>query len=140
MPHLPNMPNLELPRFSPYEMVQALSRSLSPMRYYMEGLDMSDLDRMGGVQARPPLARRSHSEVPAGTPDEAPEEKRPRTSVELRPSPRFWGGDGAAIVSDSEEEGSVSESDDDDDDDEGDLNDDDDGEEGEDPLALFGHR
>jgi hypothetical protein len=134
------MPNLELPRFSPYEMVQALSRSLSPMRYYMEGLDMSDLERMGGVQARPPLARRSHSEVPAGTPDEAPEEKSPRTSVELRPSPRFWGGDGAAVVSDSEE-GSASESDDDDDDDDdGDVNDDDDGEEGEDPLALFGHR
>jgi hypothetical protein len=133
------MPNLELPRFSPYEMVQALSRSLSPMRYYMEGLDMSDLERMGGVQPRPPLARRSHSEVPAGTPDEAPEEKRPRTSEELRPSPRFWGGDGVAVVSDSEE-GSASESDDDEDDDEGDLNDDDDGEEGEDPLALFGHR
>jgi len=141
MPHLPNMPNLELPRFSPYEMVQALSRSLSPMRYYMEGLDMSDLERMGGVAARPPLARRSHSEVPAGTPDETPEEKRPRTTEDLRTG--FWGGEGTALVSSSEEEeeeGSGSESEDDDDEDE-DVGDLDDGEdEGEDPLALFGHR
>lgn len=44
MPHMPNMPNLELSRFNPYEMVQALSRSLSPMRYYLEGLDVRDED------------------------------------------------------------------------------------------------
>jgi len=118
MPHLPNMPNLELPRFSPYEMVQALSRSLSPMRYYMEGLDMSDLERMGGLPPRPPLARRSPSEVPAGTPDtdEAPEEKRPRTTEDLRAATRFWGADGTAVASSSEEEeeeGSESEEDDD---------------------------
>ena len=139
------MPNLELPRFSPYEMVQALSRSLSPMRYYMEGLDMSDLERMGGLP-RPPLARRSHSEVPAGTPDEAaPEEKRPRTMEDLRAAPRFWGGE-AAVVSSSEEEeeGSGSESEEEEEeeeDDEGeDLAEDDGEDEGEDPLALFGHR
>ena len=117
------------------------------MRYYMEGLDMSDLERMGGLP-RPPLARRSHSEVPAGTPDEAaPEEKRPRTMEDLRAAPRFWGGE-AAVVSSSEEEeeegsgsGSESEEEDDDDDDEGeDLTEDDGEDEGEDPLALFGHR
>jgi len=107
---------------------------------------MSDLERMGGVP-RPPLARRTHSEVPAGTPDEAPEEKRPRTSEDLRPAPRFWGRDGTAVASSSEdedddEEGSGSESDDDDDDDDdvGDLAEDDGEDEGEDPLALFGHR
>ena len=110
------------------------------MRYYMEGLDMSDLERMGGLQ-RPPLARRSHSEVPAGTTDEAPDEKRPRTTEDLRPAPRFWGGDGTALLSSSEEEeeGSGSESEDDDDDVE-DLAEDDGEDEGEDPLALFGHR
>ena len=105
---------------------------------------MSDLERMGGLP-RPPLARRSHSEVPAGTPDEAPEEKRPRTTEDLRPAPRFWGGE-AAVVSSSEEEeeGSGSESEEeeeDDDDDEGeDLAEDDGEDEGDDPLALFGHR
>jgi len=135
------MPNLELPRFSPYEMVQALSRSLSPMRYYMEGLDMSDLERMGGLP-RPPLARRSHSEVPAGTPDEAaPEEKRPRTTEDLRAAPRFWGGEAAVVSSSEEEEGSGSESEEEEEDDEGEYLAEDDGEdEGEDPLALFGHR
>ena len=106
------------------------------MRYYMEGLDMSDLERMGGLP-RPPLARRSHSEVPAGTPDEAaPEEKRPRTTEDLRAAPRFWGGE-AAVISSSESEEEGSESEEEDDDDEGeDLAEDD----GEDPLALFGHR
>jgi hypothetical protein len=155
MPNLPNMPNLqnlqnlELPRFNPYEMVQALSRSLSPMRYYMEGLDVSDIERMSGAAPRPPLARRSYSEVPAGSPDESPEEKRPRTSVDLSAaSSRFWGDDGAAVVSDDGEEmvGSGSEEDDDDDDDDDDSDDDDagddDGEEEdlEDRLQIFGHR
>jgi len=142
MPHLPTMPNLELPRFSPYEMVQALSRSLSPMRYYMEGLDMSDLERMGGLP-RPPLARRSHSEVPAGTPDDEalePEEKRPRTTEDLRAAPRFWEGTAVVSSSEEEEEGSGSESEDDEDDDGEDLAEDDGEDEGEDPLALFGHR
>ncbi|KAF2166790.1 hypothetical protein M409DRAFT_66363 [Zasmidium cellare ATCC 36951] len=37
--NLPNMPNVELPRFSPYQMFDAVSRSLSPMRYYLQGLD-----------------------------------------------------------------------------------------------------
>jgi hypothetical protein len=116
------------------------------MRYYMEGLDMSDLERMSGLP-RPPLARRSHSEVPAGTPDEAAhEEKRPRTTEDLRAGIRFWGGEGTAVVSSSEEEeeeeeGSGSESEEEEDDDEGEDAAEDDGEdEGEDPLALFGHR
>ena len=103
LPNLQNFQNLELPRFNPYEMVQALSRSLSPMRYYMEGLDVSDLERMSGAAPRPPLARRSYSEVPAGSPDESPEEKRPRTSVDLSAASRFWGDDGAAVVSSGEE-------------------------------------
>jgi len=150
MPAMPNLPNLqhlqnlELPRFNPYEMVQALSRSLSPMRYYMEGLDVSDLERMSGAAPRPPLARRSYSEVPAGSPDESPEEKRPRTSVDLSAASRVWGDDGAAVVSSSGEEmeGSGSEEEDDDDDDTDDDDGGDDGEEEdlEDRLEIFGHR
>lgn len=118
----------------------------------MEGLDVSDIERMSGAAPRPPLARRSYSEVPAGSPDESPEEKRPRTSVDLSGvavSSRFWGDDGAAVVSDEGEEmvgrgsGSEEEEDDDDDDDtDDDDGDDDDGEEEEmeDRLAIFGHR
>lgn len=127
-------------------MVQALSRSLSPMRYYMEGLDVSDIERMTGAAPRPPLARRSYSEVPAGSPDESPEEKRPRTSVDLSAASRFWGDDGAAVVSSEGEEmvgsGSEEEEDDDDDDDDDDSDDGDDGEEEdlEDRLQIFGHR
>ncbi|KAI5359717.1 Putative Zinc finger, RING-type, Zinc finger, CHY-type, Zinc finger, RING/FYVE/PHD-type [Septoria linicola] len=41
-PNMPNMPNVELSRFSPYEMMDAVSRSLSPMRYYLRGLDIAD--------------------------------------------------------------------------------------------------
>lgn len=151
LPNLQNLQNLELPRFNPYEMVQALSRSLSPMRYYMEGLDVSDLERMSGAAPRPPLARRSYSEVPAGSPDEAPEDKRPRTSAELGGASRFWGNDGVAVVSSSSEgeEMEVSEEEEDDDEDEEDDDDDsddddagDDGEEEdlEDRLQIFGHR
>ncbi|KAI7139126.1 hypothetical protein KC352_g30100, partial [Hortaea werneckii] len=42
LPHVRHMPNLELPRFSPAEMLDAVSRSLSPMRYYLQGLDMNE--------------------------------------------------------------------------------------------------
>ncbi|KAK1013382.1 hypothetical protein LTR54_004289 [Friedmanniomyces endolithicus] len=42
MPNMPNIPNLELGRFSPYEMLDAMSRSLSPMRYYLQGLDVGE--------------------------------------------------------------------------------------------------
>jgi len=119
------------------------------MRYYMEGLDVSDIERMSGAAPRPPLARRSYSEVPAGSPDESPEEKRPRTSVDLSgvaASSRFWGDDGAAVVSDEGEDvvgtGSEEDDDDDDDDDTDDDAGDDDGEEDdlEDRLEIFGHR
>lgn len=44
--NLPTMPNvsMELPRFRPYEMMDAVSRSLSPMRYYLRGLDIAGDD------------------------------------------------------------------------------------------------
>ncbi|RMZ05207.1 hypothetical protein D0860_06034 [Hortaea werneckii] len=48
LPHVRNMPNLELPRFSPAEMLDAVSRSLSPMRYYLQGLDMNEEEEEGG--------------------------------------------------------------------------------------------
>jgi uncharacterized CHY-type Zn-finger protein len=37
---LPNMP--EFGRFSPYQMFDSLSRSFSPMRYYLQGLDVGE--------------------------------------------------------------------------------------------------
>ncbi|QIW98259.1 hypothetical protein AMS68_003777 [Peltaster fructicola] len=42
MPNIPHgfaMPSIELPRFLPYDMVSVISRSLSPMRYYREGVE-----------------------------------------------------------------------------------------------------
>lgn len=162
LPNMPNMPNLELPRFSPYEFVQSLSRSLSPMRYYMEGLDMNDVEHiaqnMTGQRSRSarPSVRRSHDEVPAASPPvTGPEEKRPRTSSGV-PSGNvgFWG---SALMSDDEDEEDEDDSeedydeddDDDDEDDEdededenrvhGDASDVDDIEEP-DEFEIFGHR
>ena len=83
MPQLPNMPNLELPRFSPYDMFDTLSRSLSPMRYYLQGLDVRD-EEMRREANRSPTSIRSDptanaTAAKAGLDDDAVE---------------FWGSDG----------------------------------------------
>lgn len=160
LPNMPNMPNLELPRFSPYEFVQSLSRSLSPMRYYMEGLDMSDIEHMAqnmtGQRSRSarPSVRRSHDEVPASSPPvTGPEEKRPRTSSDVPSSSNlgfFWG---SAVMSDDEEDVEDDEEDESEEDDEDEEDEEDNDEhrihgdssdvedtEPDDEFEIFGHR
>lgn len=91
MPHMPNMPNIELPRFSPYEMFDAVSRSLSPMRYYLQGLDDVGMRRrsLGVDRNRSPTSIRS-----APTPIVGGKRKNPLGSDEDdEEAVQFWGSD-----------------------------------------------
>jgi len=152
LPNMPNMPNLELPRFSPYEMFDAVSRSLSPMRYYLQGLDV--LDREGRGQDRSPTSVRSDPMA------DATRRKR-RASGNVDEAVNYWGlerdfglgedevrsgrdGDGEDVEMGEGRDGDDEDDDDDDDDDEDDFGDDDDEGRADDreemDLELFGHR
>nr|OQO22654.1 hypothetical protein B0A51_09958 [Rachicladosporium sp. CCFEE 5018] len=103
LPRFPDMPQLELPRFRAMDMVQMLSRSLSPMRSYMEGLDVRERERVERHFRRAGLGRRSFSEGPGV--GGAGEEGRGKKARHERGE--FWG---SAVLSSGEES-----SDDDDD-------------------------
>lgn len=130
--NLPNMPHLELPRFSPYDMFDSLSRSLSPMRYYLQGLDVRDeqLRRDGN---RSPTSVRSDPLADAST-----------RKAEMDDDVGFWGSDGHFLSgeenddSDGEDSGSASEESERESDDE--MVDDDGPDEDVDPMDLIGHR
>ena len=96
MPNLPNMPNLELPRFSPYDMFDSLSRSLSPMRYYLQGLDVQEDERLRRDANRSPNSIRSDP-----TADATAAKAGGLNGDEVE----FWGSDGH-FLSGEENEGS----------------------------------
>lgn len=119
--NLPNMPNVELPlpRFSPYEMIDSLSRSLSPMRYYLRGLDREDLndEEVEEELRRPTSVRSEPPGIPGGKWDGG-----------------LWDGEESAEEGESSDE----EEEDDDDDDEAVEEEDEDEKRGD--LEIFGHR
>jgi hypothetical protein len=133
MPNLSNMPNLELPRFSPYDMFDSLSRSLSPMRYYLQGLDVRD-EEMRRDANRSPTSIRSDPTADAT----------PAKREELDDDVGFWGGDGHFLSGeeneDSEGEGEESSSESDSPSDDEMVDDGDGGDDDVDPMDLFGHR
>lgn len=151
MPDMPRMSDIELPRFSPYEMFDAVSRSLSPMRYYLRGLDGREQEvRVGGRSANrsptsvhsDPLAGPSTSrrKPPAGS------DGNPEDQVADHEAVDFWASDGAVVSGEEDdsihavnddETSSESESEESDaemGDDEGEAGDEDE------EMELFGHR
>lgn len=90
MPHLPNMPdmpNIGLPRFLPYEMLDAVSRGLSPMRYYLQGFDVRDEDiRVSAARNRSPTSVRSDPTADATASK--------RRASEAEDDVGLWGSDG----------------------------------------------
>ena len=132
---------------SPYDLLQNVGRSLSPMRMYLEEFDSNVRDRAA-------YASRRMSEYAASmAPKRFNTEQQPRRPHSIAEGETenvgFWGADGAQFLSggeegddEDEEDGSGSEEDEDDDDDldglsiEGDG----DGENEEDDMELFGHR
>ena len=128
--NVPNMPNLELPRFSPYDMFDSLSRSLSPMRYYLQGLDVRD-EELRRDSNRSPTSIRSDPTADATT-----------RKADLEDDVGFWGSDGNFLSgeenedSDGDDDGSSSESDSPSDDEMVDDGPDEDV----DPMDLIGHR
>ncbi|KAK5114997.1 hypothetical protein LTR85_010035 [Meristemomyces frigidus] len=87
IPNMPNMPNLELPRFSASQMFDAMSRSLSPMRYYLQGLDMPD-----GHLARGAQRNHSPTSIRSDPTGEATASK--RRASEASEDIGFWGPGG----------------------------------------------
>ena len=147
MPNLPNMSNLELPRFSPYDMFDSLSRSLSPMRYYLQGLDVRDEEIRRDANRSPTSV---HSDPTANA-----------TASKLKGSEgladddavEFWGSDGHFLSSEGDDEGSAPDAQavDDDDEEESETDSDDvsdaemveddlDGGDDDEDMELFGHR
>ncbi|KAK5171421.1 uncharacterized protein LTR77_004565 [Saxophila tyrrhenica] len=140
----PNMPELGLPnlpefgRFSglPYQMFDSLSRSLSPMRYYLQGLDVRDAD----VGPRlPPWRERGR------------ERRASRLSVRSDPTADGTGGWSDVAVDDDDDDDEDDELDDGDNGESGseesedvEMADDEDEDENEDEvddgMELFGHR
>ena len=132
---------------SPYDLLQNVGRSLSPMRMYLEEFDSNVRDRAA-------YASRRMSEYAASmAPKRFNTEQQPRRPHSIAEGETenvgFWGADGAQFLSggeegddEDEEDGSGSEEDEDDDEDldglsiEGDG----DGENEEDDMELFGHR
>ena len=95
-PNLPNMPNFpELPRFSPYDMFDSLSRSLSPMRYYLQGLDVRD-DQVRREANRSPTSVHSDPTGDATATKDLPDE----TAV------GFWGSDGQFLSGEEDDDDS----------------------------------
>ncbi|KAI7485553.1 zf-CHY-domain-containing protein [Hortaea werneckii] len=168
LPHVRNMPNLELPRFSPAEMLDAVSRSLSPMRYYLQGLDMNEEEEGGGrgfqrQQRRSGTAMRNFSPTSIRsdpTADASSAMRRASETDEEGNVRGFWAGssDGVVLSGDDDEDESEDDNTDDsvhavrqdDDDDETsssesevsdtEMADEQDDGDDEDEMALFGHR
>jgi len=168
MPNLPNMPNMDdywpnmpelglpnlpnMPEFGKFSglMFDSLSRSLSPMRYYLQGLDVA------GVGGGPSSQGLGTAGLPAGLPGGLPGwrergrvRRASRLSVRSDPTADATGGwsDGSEGVDST----AVDDDEDDEDDDEGsgsesedaEMVDDDEDDEVdgvEDVMELFGHR
>ena len=166
MPDWPNLPSmhLDIPRFSPYDVMDSLSRSLSPMRYYLQGLDVRDQVEARGRRRvwreREGSPTSVHSD-PTGdarlnlpgeeemVPDEVTGRRRVRSGDWSFVERQIFGrgramGDGSEDDDeDEDEEGSDVGSDidsDSEDDAMRDDDDDDDEEDEDDELALVGHR
>ncbi|KAK4984128.1 hypothetical protein LTR28_002376, partial [Elasticomyces elasticus] len=142
----------EMPAFSPYQFIQRVSRSLSPMRYYLEGLEVADDGENGGGSGGTDVEM-----TDAGHVRGASGSTTARNHASLLPPRRaeeededadgdvdFWGADGGFLsgeeYDDDDDEGSESESDSD-----AEMEDDDDeppgAEDGEvQDMELFGHR
>ncbi|OTA29511.1 hypothetical protein BTJ68_09371 [Hortaea werneckii EXF-2000] len=162
------MPNLELPRFSPAEMLDAVSRSLSPMRYYLQGLDMNE-EEEGGERGFQRQQRRSGTAMRNFSPTSIRSDPTADASSAMRRASEtdeegnvrgFWAGssDGVVLSGDDDEDESEDDNTDDsvhavrqdDDDDETsssesevsdtEMADEQDDGDDEDEMALFGHR
>nr|POF16422.1 putative ring finger protein c2f3.16 [Quercus suber] len=96
MPNMPNMPNLELARFSPYGMINAVSRSLSPMRYYLQGLDVGDehLQHRERVLRQSRRGATDRSPTSARSEPSATENKIGRRRESQGASEELWGSEG----------------------------------------------
>ncbi|KAI6860720.1 hypothetical protein KC338_g6871 [Hortaea werneckii] len=170
LPHVRHMPNLELPRFSPAEMLDAVSRSLSPMRYYLQGLDMNEEEEEEGGEGEAGFQRRqrrsgnpmrSFSPISVRsdpTADASSAMRRASETDEEGNARGFWAGssDGVVLSGDDDEEDEDDDTDDSvhavrqDNDDEtsssesevsdAEMADEQDDGDEEDEMALFGHR
>ncbi|KAK4549941.1 hypothetical protein LTR36_005242 [Oleoguttula mirabilis] len=87
LPNMPNMPNLELSRFSAYQMFDAMSRSLSPMRYYLQGFDVRDGHLATGAQ-------RNHSPTSIRSDPTGEATAAKRRASEASEDIGFWASDG----------------------------------------------
>ena len=145
LPNLPNMPNLELPRFSPLEMFDAVSRSLSPMRFYLQGLDMRDED----LRRRAADRNLSPTSIRSDPTADATESKRRASGVDDE-DVAFFGSDGHFMSDEGEatdesmhavdHDDETSSSDSEDMSDTEMAEDDVEGGDDEEDMALFGHR
>ena len=137
MPYLPPMPHLDLPRFSPAEMFDSLSRGLTPMRYYLQGLEVHEHHR--NAFAATVRERRSGSPAASArsdpTADELPVRRR---SLGIEEGMRLWG---SRFFRSREEEETESESESESEAQTGPEDwDDGDDDEGDEEMYLFGHR
>lgn len=118
----------------PYDILQRFSRSLSPMRYYLEGLD-------GGANTANPSQTSEDSSVPKDTEQSG---RRPQTAQSHESS--FWGEGNAGVFfgeiseSDEEEEEEDGEGEDDEEESDEDEEDDDDDEDDDGVGSQFGDR
>lgn len=115
MPQLPNMPAIELPRFSPAGMIDAVSRSLSPMRYYLQGLDLRDeqqqlsssrrraraVSRRNKSRGSPSSVRSDPTPTPAAEDGDAGEQTRRQSRVV---SEELWGSESEDDLDDDDED------------------------------------
>ena len=91
MPHLPQMSELGFPSFSAYEMFDSLSRSLSPMRYYLQGHDIGD-EQLRRVANRSPTS--VHSDPTANV---ASSRRKRRIQIARADRADSWASDGQSL-------------------------------------------
>ncbi|WPH01012.1 zf-CHY-domain-containing protein [Acrodontium crateriforme] len=148
MPNFPDMSNIELSRFSPYGMMNAVSRSLSPMRYYLQGLDVRDhgfMRRPSTDRNRSPTSIRSDPTADATSTKMALTDERDAASYVDDEGTEFWGEDERGLSGNKLDGRRAGDEEDDEDDssDDSDVSDADmldDADDEEEDMALFGHR
>ena len=119
----------------PYDILQRFSRSLSPMRYYLEGLD-------SGTNATNAASTTLQDPTAATPKDTEQHSRRPRTAQSQESS--FWGEGNAGVffgdISESDEEDEDDAEGDEDDEEESDDEDDDEDDEDDGVGSQFGDR